>query len=210
MKMDLPSPISSLRHGWTVLPFLMLTSFYSCQRADLPVPTVGGTAANLNGLRWQIPAVSSASGNTDNVVDPPVVTATMGGTMGMNYSVTLRFRGVVEQKTYEGGTTTGYWNVGGTPDGGAFNIYELSISDPQETYYLNAGTSNIYNCYAIDYQETIIINGGATVSLIAQTVDGHQIKNIDPNGTPIVVPGIPPAPAAYDGQFIQMDVVSVN
>jgi hypothetical protein len=37
-----------------------------------------------------------------------------------------------------------------------------------------------------------------------------EIKNLDAQGTPAVVPGVPPAPAAFDGQFIQMDVVSVE
>jgi hypothetical protein len=192
-----------------LLLILFPISFHSCQRADIPAPSLG-PAGSLIGLRWEIPAISPASDNVDNVVDPPVVTAIMGGTSGTSYQVTLRFRGVVEQKTYFGGTNTGYWNVGGTPDGGAFNIYQLNTSDPMATYYLNSGTSGIYNCFALDYQETITIKGGATVSLIAQTVDGHQIKNIDPSGTPIVIPGISPAPAAFNGQFIQMDVMAVN
>jgi hypothetical protein len=48
------------------------------------------------------------------------------------------------------------------------------------------------------------------VSLIAMAIDGHQITNVDAGGNPIVVPGIAPAPAAYHGQFIEMDVVSVK
>ena len=40
-------------------------------------------------------------------------------------------------------------------------------------------------------------------------IDGHEIENLDPAGMPIVIPDIAPAPAAYAGQFVQMDVVSV-
>jgi hypothetical protein len=53
------------------------------------------------------------------------------------------------------------------------------------------------------------MQSSASVSLSADTVDGIEITNLDANGNPIVVPGIPPAPAAYDGQFIQMDVINV-
>ena len=50
---------------------------------------------------------------------------------------------------------------------------------------------------------------GAKVSLYASAVDGNlsQIRNNTAN--PIVVPGVPPAPLPYDGQFIQMDVIDV-
>ena len=51
---------------------------------------------------------------------------------------------------------------------------------------------------------------GATVTLLADVVDGHEIENVDPAGTPIIVPGVPPSPAAYNGQFIQMDVDAVS
>ena len=66
------------------------------------------------------------------------------------------------------------------------------------------------HCFAIDYQETVRASGGATFTLSAQSIDDGQIKNRDDSSTPIPVPGVPPFPATYDGQFIQMDVVSVT
>jgi hypothetical protein len=53
------------------------------------------------------------------------------------------------------------------------------------------------------------MQSGASVTLAADTVNGSEITNRDANGNPIVVPEIPPAPTAYDGQFIQMDVTNV-
>ena len=41
-------------------------------------------------------------------------------------------------------------------------------------------------------------------------LDALQIQNVDADGAPIVPSGVPPAPDAYDGQFIQMDVVAVE
>jgi hypothetical protein len=38
---------------------------------------------------------------------------------------------------------------------------------------------------------------------------GKKSRNQDTTGTQIVVPGFPPAPNAYDGQFVQMDVAAV-
>jgi gliding motility-associated-like protein len=171
---------------------------------------VNSQAASLNGLRWEIPSNGSAGPDSDIAADPPTVTTTMGGSTGTTYSVTLRFRGVVELKNYSGGTTSGYFNAGGIPDGSPYNIYRLDVSNPANTYYLNAGSSGLLYCFGIDYQQVIPINGGATVQLTAFTLDGAQIRNKDQTGTPIVVPGISPAPAAYNGQFIQMDVVSIN
>ena len=136
----------------------------------------------------------------------------MQGTAGVTYDVVLRFRGVVEERTYTGGTQAGHWYTGGdAPDrSDPFNIYPLQVSSPAQTYCLNAGTSGIHTCDGLDYTETIEVAAGATVTLTADSVDGGQIIDIDASGNAIVVPGIAPAPNAYDGQFVQMDVVSVT
>jgi len=111
-----------------------------------------------------------------------------------------------------GGATTGSGGktgAGGTPAGDGYNVYSLTISAPAQTVYLNSGTSYIGHCWPIDYTVTLPMQSSASVSLSADTVDGIEITNLDANGNPIVVPGISPAPAAYDGQFIQMDVTNV-
>ncbi len=165
----------------------------------------------LDGLRWEMacsgatsnPLVCVASGaSTDSKI--------LGGAAGQAYSVTLRFRGVVEEKTYLGGTKLAYWHEGGTPSADGFNVYKLEISSPPQTYYLNSGVSDSYWCVSLDYTHTVTIAAGATVTLSADPVDLNQIRNVGEDGaTPLRVPDVAPYPDAYDGQFIQMDVLSV-
>lgn len=134
----------------------------------------------------------------------------MSGTNAVVYDVTIRVRGVVETKAYNGGNTDGYWNDGGTPDGSAFNRFSLEVSDPAATYYLNAGQSNNQWCVGMDYQQTIPVRGGATLTLSMADTNSCTTKNLAEGSTqPIVIPGIPPAPGAFDGQFIQVDAVSI-
>ncbi len=171
---------------------------------------ISSEAASLSGLRWNIPSIADLpDGISATAIDPAPVIAVMGGVSGTTYSVAMRFRGVVETKTYLGGTTTGFWNANGTPTSTAYNIYELRISDPPGIYYLNAGVENLY-CIAMDYQQTISIKSGANVELRAFTIENAILKNKDQFGNPIIIPGISPAPSAFDGQFIQMDVVAIN
>ncbi len=65
-----------------------------------------------------------------------------------------------------------------------------------------------------DHQKAIAVPGGASVTLTVRDPDCAMVKNCqaaDANAsTPYVVPGVPPAPAAYNGQFVQIDVVSVK
>lgn len=176
--------------------------------ADAPPGGGSNTVAGaLDGLRWEIPCGADLGGNTCDASDAVDQTATITGSG--HFNVTLRFRGVVETKTYTGGTVDGYFNTGGADNGDSFNVYALKVSAPAQTYFVNNGMSNIYNCFALDYMEAVPMDGGATVTLTAKPIDGHEIENLDPSNTPIVIPDIAPAPAAYSGQFVQMDVVSV-
>jgi len=165
-------------------------------------------AGALDGLRWELPCGADLGGNVCAATDAPVQTATITGSG--HYSVTLRFRGVVETKAYTGGTVDGYFNTGGMDNGDSFNVYAMKVSSPMQTYFVNMGQSNIYNCFPLDYTESVPMDGGATVMLSAMPIDGHEIENLDPSNMPIVIPDIAPAPAAYNGQFVQMDVVSVG
>jgi hypothetical protein len=174
--------------------------------------TCADVAASISGLRWNIPCIQIGP-TACTCVDPASVSATLSGTPGAQYDVTLRFRGVVEQKTYTGGTNDGaWWQEGGLAPNDGNNIYRLGFSSPEQTFYLNRGTSAISRAWAIDYTKTIRAAAGAVVSLSATAGDGLEILNRDSalsSGSPIVVPGVPPAPEAFNGQFIQMDVVSV-
>jgi hypothetical protein len=164
---------------------------------------------SLAGLRWELPCTSTVNEANCTATDPAPVVATLGGASGTTYQATLRFRGVIETKSYEGGTTVGYLDTGGTPANDGFNVYKLEVSAPPQSYYLNAGESGVGNAFGIDYTATFAVTAGATVTLTANVIDGVEHKNVDATLTPIVVPGVEPAPAAYDGQFVQMDVVSV-
>jgi len=139
---------------------------------------------------------------------------TMEAAPGASFSVTLRIRGVVELKNYTGGTNDGaYFQTGGAPASGPQNYYELSISSPPQTYYINRNNgSGIDTCFVIDYEATVTINAGATVSLYANSggddlqapnSSNLEVSNNDP-AHPVVV-GQP-----YNGQFAQVDAVSVT
>ncbi len=130
------------------------------------------------------------------------------GEPGLSYVVTLRVRGVVETKAYDGGQPDGLWH----PDGEAgfadlWNEVTLSISgDPQgQSIRLNSGESGGNDLVMVDMTHEVTIAAGATVGLLIDTIDGSQVDN---NGD-VVVPGIPPAPDAFDGQFVQIDAVSI-
>lgn len=185
-------------------------------------------AGDLQGLRWELPCTNHADPLCFTEVGDggveEVLSSTLGGTPGQTYAVTLHFRGEVEQKTYIGSadagspTTAGaqglanaeFFVAGGRDNGDTWNIYEMQVSDPPSVYFLNAGMSNFSFTFWIDYTATIPMKAGATLTLSGNSVDGREIANIDDlDGGPVIVPGVPPYPNAFDGQFIQMDVVSV-
>ena len=198
-----------MRHLWSLV---LLVGCGSDDSSRHIVDGAGGNtvAAPLDGLRWELPCITDEGGNVCTADTAAPQTATISGSG--HYMVVLRFRGVVEQRSYIGGTADGYFNTGGSTNNGGdtFNLYAMTVSSPAQTYFVNNGTSNIYNTFAIDFTETVPVDGGATVTLTADPVNGAEIVNVDPSGTPIVVPDIAPAPMAYNGQFVQMDVISVS
>ncbi len=171
--------------------------------------TCAAVAGSLSGLLWQLPC--SDTGNPACATTPTTtVSAMMNGSTGTTYDVTLQFRGVVEQKTYTGGCSDGStWLVGGADDGDTFNVYELDVSSPPQHLFLNRGASSINHCWVLNFQQTIRIDAGATVTLTAKSVDSMEIINVGTDGTtPLTVPGVS-VQQPYNGQFIQMDVLSV-
>ena len=165
----------------------------------------------LDGLRWELPCGERPD------AEEVCVTATQtrdervaGGVPGARYAVTVRFRGVVELAEYLDGDVDGHFVVGGAHYGGAWNSYALHVDSPRQSYFLNQGTEGLYHCVAIDYTKVIEVDAGSRVRLIAESIEERQITNRDLRGEPIVVDGVAPAPDAYDGQFIEMDVVAVR
>jgi hypothetical protein len=168
-------------------------------------------AGSLSGLLWKLPCTAYESGPACATTAATTESTQLAGTAGVTYDVTLRFRGIVEQKTYTSGcgdgTTT--WLQSGADNGDSFNVYKLTISSPPQTYFLNAGASNINHLFGVDFQQTVRIDAGATVTLFADAKDGQEIINVGADGTtPVMVAGTS-VTQPYNGQFIQMDVVSV-
>jgi hypothetical protein len=145
------------------------TDTHGAETDDTDAPTTVETS--LSGLRWELPCMTQTTPELCTTLDQLSDNTTLAGATGTTYDVTLRIRGVIEPKTYAGGTAGDGWNRDGTPASDTANIYALTLQ--------------------------------------ADSLDALQIRNIDENGAPIVVPDVPPAPDAYDGQFVQMDVLSV-
>jgi hypothetical protein len=119
---------------------------------------------SLQGLRWSIPCTAAMDPAECDATSPAQQSTTVQGTAGVTYAVTLRFRGVVEQKTYSGrsdgglaatGTNASFFVEGATPAGDGYNVYSLTISSPAQTAYLNSGASYIGHCWPIDYTVTL-------------------------------------------------------
>lgn len=177
-------------------------------------PQCVNIAGSLSGLLWKLPCdpPNTNDGTSCNATTQSVH-ATLAGTAGVTYDVTVRIRGVVEDRTYPNGCKDGYLGTGG-PDGGTsdpYNIYKLAISSPPQTYYINSGASNVTLVHAIDYGFTFRADAGATVTLSADSIDGAEVYNHDSSGTPVQVAdgaGLGVA-QPYDGQFAQLDVTTI-
>lgn len=170
----------------------------------------------LNGLRWELPCINQFGGFLCNTPQNIISPSTILQGNGVTYNVTLRFRGLVElNEHYQNGSTlNSFFQVGGIVGSGnlsqGMNVYKLIVSSPNQTYFVNKGPSTI-NLSIINYTVTIPISSSATVTLEAITdpdfgqIGGSQIRN----WANLVVPDIAPFPSVYNGQFLQMDVVSI-
>ncbi|MBM4779936.1 MAG: hypothetical protein GQE15_19700 [Archangiaceae bacterium] len=176
-------------------------------------------AASLDGLRWELPCLTLDPDFPDFIcMTGPDVTQSrkLLGVPGRLYDVRVRVRGVVETRGYVGGMTVAPFVVRGAEANPStsdpWNVYRLEVSFPPAHWYLNAGASGEYVCHAVDTTFTVQVRAGATVVLFASSVDGRrsQIRNRDDGGVPLVAPEVAPAPAAFDGQFLQLDVLSVS
>lgn len=177
-------------------------------------------AAELDGYRFEFPCkgpmpknprpgMDCASGlvkgdpkKTDNFT----ATKKFGGEKGKRYKATLRFRGVVEPMMYKNGRKDGdFFYIGGEPNNSTYNIYKITVSSPASHYFLNRQDKVGHRIFTIDYTKTIEIEGGATVTFFGDGQNGRLISNY----SKLVVPGVPPAPKPFNGQFVQVNVVEV-
>lgn len=178
-------------------------------------------AASIDGFRFEFPCKDPMPENPKEGADGPsglvtgdsattdnfTVKKKFGGEPGKRYKVTLRFRGVVEPMMYKDGQQVGeYFYVGGTKNNATYNIYQISVSSPKSHYFLNRQDSVGHRIFTIDYTQIIEIDGGAEVVFFGDGQNGRMITNYKK----LVVPEIAPAPAPYNGQFIQVDVLDVK
>ncbi len=174
----------------------------------------GCASVGLDGARWEIPCLLSdpVTQICACAADPDDQTKIFHADPTKTYNVTFRFRGLVEWKDYTGGAWPGsdWFYIGGTPTGDpSRNIYSLTVQDPPKTYYLNkqnpASAGGPPFTFPIDYNATIPIRGGSMVLIHATSSEGTQASNY----THQVVAGVDPAPSWFNGQFIQIDIVSI-
>jgi len=179
-------------------------------------------AASLAGLRLEVPCANPKFSQDSEchwdqkllqTADPQwklkrEIVRTFGGKPGTTYQVTLHVRGVVEPKNFTGGIVQfEHFQTDGTPIKNDYNFYSLHVSDPEATYTFNRNEEKVgHYTFPIDYRVTIPIRGGATVTMGAYDSNDVAIAN----HKHVVVPGVPPAPAPFDGQFFQLDVESVK
>lgn len=174
-------------------------------------------ASALHGLRYELPCLDGNSPYCNAGNTPAAKVVTIAGTAGKSYTVTIRVRGVVEQKTYNGemtgnaqGTNAAFFVAGGSPANDLWNAYSFKIATPSKTFYLNGGSSGHDYVDAVDYTAAIIAAAGTSVTLDASSSDSNIARNRDQaNGTAIIIPSIKPAPQAFNGQFVQIDVLTV-
>jgi hypothetical protein len=194
--------------GFLVLAIVLILS--GCGSDD----TITGEdpIADLDDLRVELECLGPGTADVNCYMpDVDEESSTIDGEAGTTYDVTIRLRGVVEQKTYTGYTDSdGMWIEGGTPDGGSFNIFSLHISSPAKTYYLNSGASGYDECFLLDIQKTIVMDDGAALTLLADAGgDSFGTINMDADEEPIVVTGVAPYPYAFNGQFVQLDIIDI-
>lgn len=190
---------------------MLMVSVSGCGSDD--TVTSDDQVADIDGLRVELPCLGTGNASVNcDIPNANDESTTIAGEPGTDYVVTIRVRGVVEQKTYSDySESDGMWIVGGVPDGGSWNIFRLEVSSPEQTYYLNSGASGYDECYALDIQKTILMTHGATLTLFAGS-GGDNLGTINMDGMrePIIISGVPPYPYAFDGQFVQLDIVDVE
>jgi len=136
-----------------------------------------------------------------------------GGKAGTVYDVTLRIRGIFEPTTIAGGDTPDaehpYFKVGGTVSTPDWSHWEIEISEPMQTYWLNHYPSVGHKIYKEDFEASIPVAAGATI--IIRVTDGND-RQIDNGKTAPdrqqIIAGIVDQPLA--GQMLRLDVVRVK
>ncbi len=175
---------------------------------DASIP-IDGPPFTLAGS-WRIPCTSHiaqdycpASGVTQ--------ATTIAGTSAQHYHVTVRIRGVMSNNTYQNGTSAGTgWYAGGSAMMSIYDQLAVTVSSPAAVYFINEGTDRNCCTHVFDYTAGFDIDGGATVTFDGKTGDAYIWENKNgPNGAALTVAGVTTTPDPYDGEFAQMDLLTI-
>lgn len=162
------------------------------------------TFAEISGRQWLMPCTAPPNPTLCDCVDS-TSTVTVGGAPNTVYSVRVRIRGIMERGAYKGGMAVGQngWYVGGAVEGSFLTVAELRVSEPMQSYYLNALSG--MGLRTLDYEATVPIAGGATVTFFMSALDGREVTSAT-----AMIPGVVTNPSPYLGQFAQLDVLQVT
>lgn len=148
--------------------------------------------------------------------------ATIAGTAGMTYDVTLRIRAIVEPTSIMGGmradtSTFQYrdrtwrkmpYTVGGavstTNTDSDYTQWHIGVASPKQDYYLNDYQQTGHYIFKLDYNITIQVDANSMVTLTGNDRNERQIVNYEK----YTIEGI--AGSMNYGQFAQINVVSVK
>jgi len=136
-----------------------------------------------------------------------------GGDPATTYLLTLRVRGIWEPTFIAGGDAPDSelpFKIGGeVAEGNAIDYqqYFITVSDPDETYWLNDYQYTAHDIHKADYEIEIPVVGGANVTVVMNDGNEREIANYPQE----IFEDMPP----YDqeptlGQLLQLEVVSVT
>lgn len=151
--------------------------------------------------------------NTQHIEKP----TTFGGKPGTTYDVTLRVRGIWEPTSIMNGMRPSMdlpFTIGGKITGGSgssndavnYQQYYITVSEPKQQYWLNDYRYVAHDIHKEDYQASIKVGGGATVTVVMNDGNDHEIAN----WTKDYFMDVPPYDKAPSlGQSLRLDVVKV-
>lgn len=153
-----------------------------------------GNDGNHYWLRCESPITTPPYGCPANAAAEITLPSDIGGPR----PVVITIRGLSENKGYHGGTPDSPFYIGGTPDGGGANIFKLTVGT--DVYFINYAIGGA-GVFLLNYTRTVTMKAGDVIRLEYDSVDLLEYYN----STNIVVPGVPPYPAPFNGQFAQVD-----
>jgi hypothetical protein len=216
-------------------PALLVVLLFGCAHQPAPTPAVPAplavaAAGKLHGFLHKLKCGDAQDARSCKLSPDQERSRTdvvLAGDPSTTYDLELRVRGLVEPRRYTGGALADpankWFYAGGAPDplrkggGHAYNIYQLSISEPKQDYFLNRDTDDYlgsgylpgHTIYKLDYTVTIKARGGATISVITDDLARSGMIN---NADKQVVEGVPASliEQPWDGQFFYLEVESIT